>query len=272
MDWKELLPDIKKYFTEFGVHIISAIAILVIGMWVARLFAKILIKVLRKRDVEPTLIGFLTSALKFTLYLFVIIAAVGQLGVETTSFIAVLGAAGLAVGLALQGSLSNLASGIMLVIFRQIKVGQFVEGGGASGTVEKIGIFNTTLVTIDNKVVYIPNSKLINDNIINYNEKEIRRVDMVFGISYNDDIAKAKAIINSNLIADSRILKDPAPQVVVAKLDESCVNINVRPWVKTPDYWAVYFDMLELIKKKFDEEKITIPYPQRDVHLHNNSE
>lgn len=270
MDWKELLPEVKKYFTEFGVHIISAIAILLIGLWVAKLFTKLLSKVLRKRNVEPTLIGFLSSALKFTLYLFVIIAAVGQLGVETTSFIAVLGAAGLAVGLALQGSLSNLASGIMLVIFRQIKVGQFIDGGGASGTVEKIGIFNTTLVTIDNKVIYIPNSKLINDNIVNYNEKEIRRVDMVFGISYSDDIAKAKVIINSILTVDSRILKDPAPQVVVAKLDASSVNINVRPWVNTPDYWDVHFDLLELIKKKFDEEKITIPFPQRDVHLHNS--
>jgi small conductance mechanosensitive channel len=268
MDWKELIPEIKKYITQFGVHIISAIAILIIGFWVTKLFAKILNKVLHKRNVDPTLTGFLTSALKFTLYLFVIIAAVGQLGIETTSFIAGLGAAGLAIGLALQGSLSNLASGIMLVIFRQIKVGQFIEGCGASGTVEKIGIFNTTLVTIDNRVIYIPNSKLINDNIINYNEKEIRRVDMVFGISYNDDIVKAKTIINSILSSDSRILKEPAPQVVVAKLDESCVKINVRPWVKTPDYWDVNFDLLELIKKKFDEEKIIIPFPQRDVHLH----
>ena len=270
MDWKDILPEFKKYIAEFGVNIISAIVILVLGLWIAKLITKLLTKVLRKRDVEPTLIGFLTSTLKLSLSLFVIIAAVGQLGVETTSFIAVLGAAGLAVGLALQGSLSNLASGIMLVIFRQIKVGQFIDGGGASGTVEKIGIFNTTLVTIDNKVVYIPNSKLINDNIVNYNEKEIRRVDMVFGISYSDDIVKAKAIINSILTADSRILKDPAPQVVVAKLDASSVNIHVRPWVNTPDYWDVHFDLLEMIKKKFDEEKITIPFPQRDVHIHNS--
>ncbi len=268
MNWQEILPELKKYITEFGMHIISAILILVIGLWIAKIFTKILSKVLHKKNVEPTLIGFLTSSLKFTFYLFVIIAAVGQLGVETTSFIAVLGAAGLAIGLALQGSLSNLASGIMLVIFRQVKVGQFIEGGGASGTVEKIGIFNTTLVAIDNKVIYIPNSKLINDNIINYNEKDIRRVDMVFGISYSDDIAKAKEIINSILYADIRILKEPAPQVVVAQLDESSVNINVRPWVNTPDYWAVYFDLMELIKNKFDEEKITIPFPQRDVHIH----
>jgi small conductance mechanosensitive channel len=173
MEWKEWISIAKVYITQFGFHIIAAIAILVIGFWVAKLFTKILNKVLRKKDVDPSLTGFLTSALKFTLYLFVIIAAVGQLGIETTSFIAVLGAAGLAVGLALQGSLSNLASGIMLVIFRQIKVGQLVEGGGALGTVEKIGIFNTTLVSIDNRVIYIPNSKLINDNIINYKFVEL---------------------------------------------------------------------------------------------------
>ena len=163
MNWQEIIPELKKYVTEFGVNIISAILILVIGLWIAKLITKILSKVLLKRNFEPTLVGFLTSALKFTLYLFVIIAAVGQLGVETTSFIAVLGAAGLAIGLALQGSLSNLAAGIMLVIFRQVKVGQFIEGGGASGNIEKIGIFNTTLVSVDNKVIYIPNSKLIND-------------------------------------------------------------------------------------------------------------
>ncbi|HCY78011.1 MAG TPA: mechanosensitive ion channel protein [Ignavibacteriales bacterium] len=268
MNWNEIVPELRNYITEFGIHIISAIAILIIGFWLTKLFTGILYKVLRKRNVEPTLIGFLTSSLRFVFYLFVIIAAVGQLGVETTSFIAVLGAAGLAVGLALQGSLSNLAAGVMLVIFRQFKVGQFIEGGGASGTVEKIGIFNTTLVSIDNKVIYIPNSKLINDNITNYNEKETRRVDMVFGISYSDDVNKAKYLINEILKSDERILRNPAPQVVLAKLGESSVNIHVRPWVKTPDYWDVHFDLLESVKKKFDEEKITIPFPQRDIYIH----
>jgi small conductance mechanosensitive channel len=270
MNWKDLLPEIKKYFTEFGVHIISAIAILVIGLWIAKLFTKLLIKVLRKRDVDPTLTGFLSSALKFTLFLFVIIAAVGQLGVETTSFIAVLGAAGLAVGLALQGSLSNLASGIMLIIFRQIKVGQLIESLGATGTVEKIGILNTTLVTVDNKVIYIPNSKLINDNIINYTEKDIRRIDLIFGISYTDDIDKAKKIINKIIEAEQLILKTPAPIIAVGELGDSSVNLFVRPWVKTTDLMEVKFGIIESIKKKFDEEKITIPYPQRDVHIHNN--
>jgi small conductance mechanosensitive channel len=268
MDWKELLPELKKYFTEFGIHIISAILILVIGFWIAKLFTKTLSKVLHKRNVEPTLVGFLTSSLKFTLYLFVIIAAVGQLGVETTSFIAVLGAAGLAIGLALQGSLANVAAGVMLIIFRQVRVGQFVESGGVSGTVEKVGIFNTTLLTVDNKVIFIPNSKLINDNIINYSEKDTRRIDLVFCISYKDDIDKTKKIIQSLIDADPDILKDPAALIVVGELAENSVNIFVRPWVMTTKVLEVKFRLTELVKIKFDEEKITIPFPQRDIHIH----
>lgn len=270
MDWKELLPEIKKYFTEFGMHIISAIAILVIGLWLSKLFTKLLIKVLRKKNVDPTLIGFLSSILKFTLFLFVIIAAVGQLGVDTTSFIAVLGAAGLAVGLALQGSLANLAAGVMLIIFRQIKVGQVIESLGVNGTVEKIGIFNTTIITFDNKVVYIPNSKLINDNIINYTEKDIRRIDLVFGISYTDDIDKARRIIATIFEGQPLILKTPAPVIVVGELGDSSVNLFVRPWVKTADVFNIKVKLIEDIKKKFDEEKITIPFPQRDIHIQNN--
>jgi small conductance mechanosensitive channel len=270
MDWKELLPELKKYFTEFGIHILSAIAILVIGLWVARIFTKLLIKILDKKDVDPTLTGFLSSALKFTLYLFVIIAAVGQLGIETTSLIAVLGAAGLAIGLALQGSLANLAAGVMLIIFRQIKVGQVIESLGINGAVEKIGIFNTTVITFDNKVVYIPNSKLINDNIINYTEKDIRRIDLVFGISYTDDIDKARRIITSIIDGQPLILKTPAPVIVVGELGDSSVNFFVRPWVKTSDVFNIRVKLIEDIKKRFDEEKITIPFPQRDVHIHNN--
>jgi small conductance mechanosensitive channel len=213
-------------------------------------------------------VHFLSSALKFALYLFVIIAAVGQLGIETTSFIAALGAAGLAIGLALQGSLANVAAGVMLIIFRQVRVGQFVESGGVSGTVEKVGIFNTTLVSIDNKVIFIPNSKLINDNIINYSEKDIRRIDLVFGISYTDDVDKAKNIIKALIDSEPMILKDPAPMIVVGELTDHCVNIFARPWVKTPDLLDVRFRLIESVKKKFDEEKITIPFPQRDVHIH----
>jgi len=268
MDWKELLPELRKYITEFGVHIISAIAILVIGFWISKTLTKVLKKVLTKRSVDITLIGFLTSALKFALYLFVIIAAVGQLGIETTSFIAALGAAGLAIGLALQGSLANVAAGVMLIIFRQVKVGQFVESGGVSGTVEKVGIFNTTLVTIDNKVIYIPNSKLINDNIINYSEKDTRRIDLVFSISYEDDIDKTKKIIQSLIDSDPDILKEPAPLVAVGELTDNSVNIFVRPWVNTNKVLDVRFRLTELIKKKFDEENISIPFPQSDVYVH----
>ena len=270
MDIKELIPVVQEYVTKFGFNIVASIAIIILGMWVSKIITNILGKVLTKRNIDLTLTGFLKSALKFILYLFVFVAAVSQLGIETTSFIAVLGAAGLAVGFALQGSLSNVAAGIMLVLFRQVRVGQFIEGGGTSGTIERVGIFNTTLITPDNKVVYVPNSKLINDNIINYSEKETRRVDLVFGISYNDDIDKARKIINTVLENDSRVLKDPKPMVVVSELADNSVNFAVRPWVNSADYWNVYFDTTETIKKKFDEAKISIPFPQRDVHLYQN--
>jgi small conductance mechanosensitive channel len=268
MDWKEIIPELQKYVTEFGVHIVSALAILIIGFWISKTLTKLLKKVLVRRNVDFTLIHFSTSALKFALYLFVIIAAVGQLGIETTSFIAALGAAGLAIGLALQGSLANVAAGVMLIIFRQVKVGQFVESGGVSGTVEKVGIFNTTLVAIDNKVIFIPNSKLINDNIINYSEKETRRIDLVFNISYEDDIDKTKNIIRSLIDADPDILKEPAALIVVGELTDNSVNIFVRPWVKTSKVLEVKFRLTELVKKKFDEENISIPFPQSDVYIH----
>ena len=268
MNWKEILPELQKYVTEFGIHIVSAIAILLIGFWISKTLTKILKKVLVRRNVDFTLVHFSTSALKFALYLFVIIAAVGQLGIETTSFIAALGAAGLAIGLALQGSLANVAAGVMLIIFRQVKVGQFVESGGVSGTVEKVGIFNTTLVTIDNKVIFIPNSKLINDNIINYSEKDTRRIDLVFSISYEDDIDKTKNIIQSLIDADPDILKEPAALIAVGELSDNSVNIFVRPWVMTSKVLEVKFRLTELIKKKFDEENISIPFPQSDVYVH----
>jgi len=268
MNWKELLPELQKYVTEFGIHIISAIAILLIGFWISKTLTRILKKVLVRRNVDFTLVHFSTSALKFALYLFVIIAAVGQLGIETTSFIAALGAAGLAIGLALQGSLANVAAGVMLIIFRQVKVGQFVESGGVSGTVEKVGIFNTTLVTVDNKVIFIPNSKLINDNIINYSEKDTRRIDLVFSISYEDDIDKTKNIIQSLMDADPDILKDPAALIAVGDLTDHSVNLFIRPWVTTAKVLEVRFRLTEQIKKKFDKENISIPFPQSDVYIH----
>jgi small conductance mechanosensitive channel len=188
--------------------------------------------------------------------------------VETTSFIAILGAAGLAVGFALQGSLSNFAAGVMLIIFRPFKSGDFIEAGGTIGVVEAIQIFNTVLRTPDNKMVIVPNSNITGGNITNYSAKEDRRIDMVFGIGYDDDLKKAKEILERLISEDSRILKDPAPTVAVSELADSSVNFVVRPWVKTSDYWAVYWDFTEKVKLTFDAEGISIPYPQQDVHMH----
>lgn len=265
---QELIKEIQTIFTAYGLIVLGALATLVIGIWIAKWLAKTSGKLLDKRSVDPTLTKFATSLLKITLIIFVIISAISQIGIETTSFIAIIAAAGLAIGFALQGSLSNFASGVMLIIFKPIKVGDYIEGGGAAGSVETIGIFVTTLVTPDNKVIYIPNSTLTGSNIVNYSVKDTRRVDMVFGIGYSDDIDKAKSTIQSVLESDSRILKDPAPKIVVSELADSSVNFNVRPWVNSADYWGVYFDITEQIKKKFDEQNISIPFPQRDIHMY----
>jgi small conductance mechanosensitive channel len=268
---EDIIKQLQTIITGYGLQIVGALATLIIGIWVSKLLAKSLGKVLRKRNVDETLIKFSVSLAKVALITFVIISAASQVGIQTASFVAVIGAAGLAIGFALQGSLSNLAAGVMLIIFKPIKVGDFIEGGGGTGTVETVGIFVTTLVTVDNKVVYIPNSTLTGSNITNYSAKDTRRVDMVFGIGYSDDIDKAKNVIQSVINNDSRILKDPAPQVVVSELGDSSVNFNVRPWVNKTDYWGVYFDITEQIKKKFDEQNISIPFPQRDVHMYQSN-
>ena len=267
---EETIKELQSLVTAYGLQVLGAIATLVVGMWFARWLAKIAGKVLDKRNVDPTLTKFVISLVKITLITFVIISAISQVGIETTSFVAIIGAAGLAIGFALQGSLSNFASGVMLIIFKPIKVGDYIEGGGAAGSVEEIGIFVTTLVSPDNKVIIIPNSGLTGGNIINYSAKDTRRVDMVFGIGYGDDIDKAKNVIISVIDSDARILKDPAPQIVVSELADSSVNFNVRPWVNSADYWGVYFDITEQIKKKFDEQNISIPFPQRDIHMFQN--
>ncbi len=266
-----VIKQIEALVAQYGLQIIGAIATLIIGIWIAKFLSKSIGKVLKKRDVDETLIKFTVSLVKVALITFVIISAAAQLGIQTASFVAVIGAAGLAIGFALQGSLSNLAAGVMLIIFKPIKVGDYIEGGGAAGSVESVGIFITTLTTPDNKAVYIPNSTLTGGNITNYSAKDTRRVDMVFGIGYSDDIDKAKNVIQSVLNNDSRILRDPAPQVVVSELADSSVNFNVRPWVNKADYWSVYFDVTEQVKKKFDEQNISIPFPQRDVHMYQSN-
>jgi len=213
------------------------------------------------------LVRFVRNMVYFLLLTFVIMAAISQVGIETTSFIAVLGAAGFAVGLALQGSLANFAAGVLLLIFRPFKVGDFIEGAGVSGVVEALHVFTTTLKTGDNKTVIIPNGDLASGTIVNYSTQATRRVDLVFGIGYGDDIDKAKALMHEEMGADDRILKDPAPTVGLVELADSSVNFVCRPWVNSSDYWGVLFDLNERIKKRFDAEGINIPYPQQDVHI-----
>ncbi len=267
---EEIIKELQALVTAYGLSILGALATLLIGIWISKRLSKVIGKLLRKKEVDETLTNFLESLVKIALITFVIISAIDQIGVKTTSFVAIIGAAGLAIGFALQGSLSNFAAGVMLIIFKPIKAGNYIEAGGVSGSVETIGIFVTTLVTPDNKVIYVPNSNITGGNIVNYSVTDTRRVDMVFGIGYNDDIDKAKKIIKTILDEDKRILDEPAPQIVVSELADSSVNFNVKPWVNSGDYWNVYFDVTEKVKKTFDEHNISIPYPQRDVHLFQN--
>ena len=254
--------------TGYGVRVIGAIVILVVGRWIAKLFKSIFKKVMTKREVDLTITSFVSSLTYYLLLAFIVVAALGQLGVQTTSFVAIVGAAGLAVGLALQGSLANFAAGFLMIIFRPFAVGDYIEGAGTAGTVEKIQIFSTQLKTPDNKTVIIPNAGLTAGNIVNYSTKGTRRVDMTFGIGYDDDIDKAKAIIEEMIHADARVLPDPAPLIAVAALADSSVNIVARPWVNSSDYWGLVFELTEKIKKRFDAEGISIPFPQRDVHIY----
>jgi small conductance mechanosensitive channel len=267
---ENLLPRIIEFLTIYGIKVIAAIAVFIIGRWVARALTNLVKKVMEKRKVDATLISFTANLAYIGLLVFVIIAALGQLGIQTTSFIAVIGAAGLAIGLALQGSLSNFAAGFLMIIFRPFNVGDFIEGAGVAGTVEEIQIFTTTLKTPDNKTAIIPNAGLTSGNIINWTVKGTRRVDLVMGIGYDDDIDKAKKIMADVVSSDDRVLKDPAPQIAMIELADSSVNFIVRPWVKAGDYWGVYCDLTEKIKKAFDAEGINIPYPQQDVHLYEH--
>ena len=270
MEVQALIAKAYELGTDFGVKILAALAVFIIGRWVVKYLRNLTRRVMQKRDVDPTLTKFVANLAYVALLTFVIIAALGMLGIQTTSFIAVLGAAGLAVGLALQGSLSNFAAGVLMIIFRPFKVGDFIEGAGVVGVVEEIQIFTTQLATPDNKTIIIPNAKLTADNIVNFTAKGTRRADMVFGIGYEDDIDKARNIISEILSNEERILKDPPPQVAVSELADSSVNFVARPWVNAGDYWGVVFDVTEAVKKRFDAEGVGIPFPQRDVHLYEH--
>jgi small conductance mechanosensitive channel len=254
-----------------ALNVVAALAIFFVGRWIASILMVWLGKALDHAGMDPILREFVVSLVNGALLLFIVIAALDQMGVNTSSMIALLGAAGLAVGLAMQSSLQNFAAGIMLLIFRPFRAGDFVDVAGVSGTIEKIGIFSTTMKTGDNKELIIPNGKIYGDIIINYSARPTRRVDMVFGIGYDDDLRKARAVLQDLLARDERVLAEPAPLVAVSELADSSVNLVVRPWVNAADYWAFRFDFLEAVKLAFDAEGISIPYPQMDVHL-NESE
>jgi len=252
------------------INIVIAILIFFIGKFLAKYITKFTMRTISKSGMDSTLSGFLQSVIYGVLLVVVILAALSKLGVETTSFVAIIGAIGLAVGLAFQGTLSNISAGVMIIIFRPIELGEFVEAGGATGVVEDINIFNTTLKTGDNKIIIVANSRIIGGNITNYSRKDTRRVDLTFGIGYDDDLKLAKATLLEILNSDERILKEPAvPFVAVSELADSSVNFVTKSWVASGDYWGVYHDTIEKVKLTFDEKGISIPYPQMDLHVNN---
>jgi small conductance mechanosensitive channel len=263
-----MLNTVKDWATLYGLKVIGALVILVLGRLAISIINGIVGRVLRRANIDETLSKFIRSLTKIALMTFVVVAALNTLGVATASVIAIIGAAGLAVGFALQGSLANFASGVMLIIFRPFKSGDYIDAGGTSGLVQEISIFNTILKTPDNIKIVIPNGSVTGGNITNYSAEETRRVDLVFGVSYGDDLKKARQILERLVGSDERILKDPAPVIAVSELADSSVNFVVRPWVKTKDYWSVYWDLTEKVKLTFDAEGISIPFPQRDIHMH----
>jgi small conductance mechanosensitive channel len=266
-DINQWVATAQELLIQFGINLLVAIVIFVIGRWVAKVVTRFVKRLMARRGTDPTITDFTANILYYGLLTFVVIAALNRLGLQTASIIAVVGAAGLAIGLALQGSLSNFAAGVLLIIFRPFRVGDFIEGGGATGSVEEIQLFTTTLVTPQNTVVIVPNSKILDDNITNFTGKAQRRVETTVGISYDDDIERARQVMLEEIAKDGRILPDPAPRVSVSALADSSVNLDIWVWVNTPNFLAVKLDLPERIKARLDAENISIPFPQRDVHL-----
>lgn len=252
---------------EYGSKLALALLTLLIGWWLIGRLIKAMDALMNKRNVEPTLHGFVSALASIALKVLLLVSVAGMVGIETTSFIAVLGAAGLAVGLALQGSLANFAGGALILFLRPFRAGEYIEAQGVAGTVDSIQIFNTVLKTPDNKTVIIPNGSLSNGNIINYSRQATRRVDLNIGIDYSDDLKRAKEILMGLAKGDSRVLKDPEPVVWLVSLGDNSVNLSLRMWTKTEDYWNVFFELQEKAKLEFDAAGITIPFPQRTVHL-----
>lgn len=264
---EKMLEDAPELIITHGTQVLMALIIFIVGKWVAKLVANSIVGAMSKKEVDKTISSFVGSLVFGGLFAFVIIAALGQLGIQTASFVAIIGAAGLAVGFALQGSLSNFASGVLLILFRPIRAGDFVEAAGEAGVVSEVGIFSTIMKSGDNKVIIIPNSNIMGGNITNYSMEATRRIDLVVGIGYDADIRKAKQLLEEIVSKEERILTDPAVTIAVAELADSSVNFVLRPWVNSGDYWPTKFSLLETIKLRFDEENISIPFPQMDVHI-----
>ncbi|MGF1566585.1 MAG: mechanosensitive ion channel family protein [Nodosilinea sp.] len=258
--------------TKFGLNVLAALIIFFVGQWVAKLISRSTKRLMARRGIDPTLVHFTASLVYYAALAFVVIAALNRLGIQTASLIAVLGAAGLAIGLALQGSLSNFAAGVLMIIFRPFKVGDFIAGGGTMGVVEELNLFTTTIVTPENAAVIVPNSKLGGDNITNFTAKPRRRVEALVGISYNDDIEQARQAILAEIANDDRILADPPPTVSVTELANSSVTLQVWVWASTADFLAVKLALPERIKTRLDAEGVSIPFPQQDVHVFHHGE
>ncbi|PKF51643.1 small-conductance mechanosensitive channel MscS [Enterovibrio nigricans] len=268
MHW---LASNQELMVQYAMNILTAVLILLIGHWVVKKVAGSVGTVLKKRNLDQTVVDFIENMARYVMFAIVLIAALGRLGVETASIVAVIGAAGLAIGLALQGSLSNFAAGVLIVTFRPFKSGDYVEVGGVAGSVASIQIFSTVLTTPDNKMVVVPNGTVISSPITNYSRHETRRIDFIIGVFYKADLQKTKEVLTRVVMADERVLKDPEPTVGVHALMDSSVNFVVRPWVNTADYWSTYFDLLQAIKEELDKEGIEIPFPQMDVHYYANA-
>ncbi|MEN8121383.1 MAG: mechanosensitive ion channel domain-containing protein [Bacteroidota bacterium] len=253
-----------------GPKLLLAIITLIVGLWIIKSLTKTSSKMMKKGDMDESLRPFLTSIISIILKILLVISVMGMVGIEMTSFIAIMGAAGLAVGMALSGTLQNFAGGVMVLVFKPYKVGDFIEAQGYMGIVKEIQIFNTILLTLDNKRVIIPNAPISSGTLVNYSAESERRVDFTFGIGYNDDIDKTREVLLSIIKANNKILQNPEPFIGVNELADSSVNLAVRVWVKGEDYWDVFFEMNETVKKEFDKQKISIPYPQTDVHLFQN--
>ncbi|WP_028864607.1 mechanosensitive ion channel family protein [Psychromonas aquimarina] len=268
MDTAEVFNLAQTFVLEYGPKLIAAAAVWVIGIWVIKILISTLNKIMDKSKVDISLKPFLSSLSAILLKVMLGITVLSMLSIEMTSFVAILAAAGLAVGMALSGTLQNFAGGVMILIFKPFKVGDVIQAQGHTGCVNQIQIFNTILKTPDNKTIILPNGGLSTGSMVNYSTEETRRVDWTIGVGYGDDLDKARAVIKQLCDADQRILKDPDVLIAVSALADSSVNFTVRAWVKAPDYWAVFFDMNENVYKSFPKEGLNIPYPQMDVHIH----